>query len=292
VAPPPAQADVGGRFLSDAESSGLASNCDDLIGQSVVIATQSQLAAALTLIELDGIAGRLTLCPLGLTPAHLDLVIANTRADAIVTDGTTDQLPATGAPTTIPRHIQVSTALGQRRATSERPRGSVANTEWILLTSGATSAPKLVRHTLASLAGPIGVHSQLDVPMVWSTFYDIRRYGGLQIFLRAMLGGGSLVLTSAGEPMADTLQRLFASRVTHVSGTPSHWRRVLMSGATRGFEPGNVRLSGEIADQALLDRLKALFPAARIAHAFASTEAGVGFEVSDGKEGFPASPST
>jgi hypothetical protein len=37
-----------------------------------------------------------------------------------------------------------------------------------------------------------------------------------------------------------------------------------------------VRLS-EIADQALLDHLKASFPTARIVHAFASTGAGVGF---------------
>ncbi|WP_213030285.1 hypothetical protein, partial [Acinetobacter baumannii] len=30
---------------------------------------------------------------------------------------------------------------------------------------------------------------------VWATFYDIRRYGGLQIFLRAILSGGSMVLS-------------------------------------------------------------------------------------------------
>ncbi len=52
--------------------------------------------------------------------------------------------------------------------------------------------------------------------------------------------------------------------------------------------PRYVRLSGEIADQAVLDSLKARFPAAAIGHAYASTEAGVGFEVVDGLEGFPA----
>jgi acyl-CoA synthetase (AMP-forming)/AMP-acid ligase II len=53
--------------------------------------------------------------------------------------------------------------------------------------------------------------------------------------------------------------------------------------------PRYVRLSGEIADQAVLDSLKNQFPAAAIGHAYASTEAGVGFEVTDGLEGFPAS---
>jgi acyl-coenzyme A synthetase/AMP-(fatty) acid ligase len=37
------------------------------------------------------------------------------------------------------------------------------------------------------------------------------------------------------------------------------------------------------------DSLHALYPQARIVHAFASTEAGVGFEVADAREGVPAS---
>jgi acyl-CoA synthetase (AMP-forming)/AMP-acid ligase II len=61
-----------------------------------------------------------------------------------------------------------------------------------------------------------------------------------------------------------------------------------MSPAIGRIAPRYVRLSGEIADQAVLDRLKAQFPQAAIGHAFASTEAGVGFEVTDGLEGFPA----
>jgi acyl-CoA synthetase (AMP-forming)/AMP-acid ligase II len=42
-----------------------------------------------------------------------------------------------------------------------------------------------------------------------------------------------------------------------------------------------------VADQALLDNLRAAYPQARIAHAFASTEAGVAFDVNDGRAGFP-----
>ena len=44
--------------------------------------------------------------------------------------------------------------------------------------------------------------------IVWGTFYDIRRYGGLQILLRALIGGASLVLSDPGEPVADFLARL------------------------------------------------------------------------------------
>ena len=124
--------------------------------------------------------------------------------------------------------------------------------------------------------------------MAWGTFYDMRRYGGMQIFLRAMLAGCSLVLSSAGEPLPDHLDRLTAPGVTHLSGTPSHWRRLLMSAEAGRIAPAYVRLSGEIADQAVLDSLAEAFPRSKVGHAYASTEAGVGFEVNDGREGFPA----
>ena len=127
-----------------------------------------------------------------------------------------------------------------------------------------------------------------DEPPIWGTFYDIRRYGGLQIFLRAMISEASLILSSAGEPVADHLTRLGRCGVTHLSGAPSAWRRALMSPAIGKIAPRYVRLSGEIADQALLDSLRTALPQARVGHAYASTEAGVAFEVEDGRAGFPA----
>jgi acyl-CoA synthetase (AMP-forming)/AMP-acid ligase II len=62
-----------------------------------------------------------------------------------------------------------------------------------------------------------------------------------------------------------------------------------MSGAAAAIAPAYVRLSGEIADQSILDNLKLAYPQAGVAHAFASTEAGVAFEVGDGLAGFPES---
>jgi acyl-coenzyme A synthetase/AMP-(fatty) acid ligase len=162
-------------------------------------------------------------------------------------------------------------------------------TEWVLLTSGTTGVPKLAKHSFAGLTGAIDVASVHEPSQVWATFYDIRRYGGLQIFLRAVLGAGSLVLSDAAEPVARHLRRLGRHGVTHISGTPSHWRRALMSPAANTIAPDYVRLSGEIADQAILDNLRRVYPNASVAHAYASTEAGVGFEVVDGLEGFPES---
>jgi acyl-coenzyme A synthetase/AMP-(fatty) acid ligase len=162
------------------------------------------------------------------------------------------------------------------------------DSEWILLTSGTTGPPKLVVHTLRSLSGAIEMPVASDSSVVWATFYDIRRYGGLQIFLRAALTGTSLVLKSREESIAAFTERAGAHGVTNMSGTPSHWRQCLMSGVANRVAPSYVRLSGEIADQSILDQLQLQYPHARIEHAFASTEAGVAFVVKDGMTGFPS----
>jgi len=250
----------------------------DLSGRSVLIATASQLTSALALIELDGVARRLTILPPDVDPDHLGALIAGAEIDAVVVDGPAPQFSG------LPLCVTCTPNVAPR---SDR-QDAHAVTEWVLLTSGTTGVPKMVVHSLAGLTAAIASAKRSD-PVVWATFYDIRRYGGLQIFLRAMLGGASLVLSSAGEPVAEHLARLGHHGVTHLSGTPSHWRRALMSPDIGTIAPRYVRLSGEIADQAVLDSLRAAFPHADIGHAYASTEAGVVFAVDDGRAGFPAS---
>jgi len=248
-----------------AGSSILGGNLESFRGRSVLLATREQLATAIALLELDGVARRLVLCTPDLTPEHVAAVSATAEADCVL-----DSVAAVPVPQTF-----------ERRTTE--------TTEWVLLTSGTTGMPKLVAHSFESLGGGLPRQPVSTKPMVWSTFYDIRRYGGLQIYLRAVLSGCPLVLSSAGEPTREFLARAGAAGVTHISGTPSHWRRALMSGETALIAPEYVRLSGEVADQTLLDNLRAAFPQARIAHAFASTEAGVAFDVNDGLAGFPES---
>lgn len=250
----------------------------ELEGKSVLLVTKTQLATALALVELDGVASRLVVCPPEFPTARLELVIAQANIDAIVCD---DVELALDAP---PPLYRLSAPVPHEGGAREP-----IYTEWALPTSGTTGAPRLAVHGLAGLLGAIAPQTAHGSPLVWATFYDIRRYGGLQIFLRAISSGVTLVLSDAGEPLGDHLVRLRDAGATHISGTPSHWRWLLMNGQADMIAPVYIRLSGEIADRAVLDALAGAYPKAEIVHAFATTEAGVAFEVSDGDEGFPAS---
>ena len=252
----------------------------ELAGRSVLVATRDQLAAALALIELDGVARRLIICTPDLSPECLPSMIASAGVDAIVSDHDLHDQDAPGVPLRVMCSVAVTPATAVPTARRQ--------TEWVLLTSGTTGAPRMLVHSLAGLTAAINGSQSQRTDAVWGTFYDIRRYGGLQILLRAVLGRRSFVLSSAVESPADFLVRLGVHGATHISGTPSHWRRALMSPSARAIAPRYVRLSGEIADQAILTALRTFYPQARIGHAFASTEAGVGFEVDDGLEGFPS----
>ena len=280
--------ELKGRTISDARysvsltdilrHSCLIGRTRELSGRSVLLAMSGQLQSALAMIELDGVARRMLLCPPDLDPDHIQALLEAAEIDAIVTDRP-DRYD-TGI------HLVAGVGVTERRAMGWRTERA---TEWLMLTSGTAGLPKIVGHTLDGLAGAIVADGPARHPnATWATFYDIRRYGGLQIFLRAVIGGGSMVLSEPGEAIADHVARLRAGGVTHISGTPSHWRKLLMSGAAENFSPRYVRLSGEIADQAVLDALARAFPHASIGHAYASTEAGVGFAVDDGREGFPA----
>jgi acyl-CoA synthetase (AMP-forming)/AMP-acid ligase II len=158
----------------------------------------------------------------------------------------------------------------------------------LLQTSGTTGAPKLVRHTFAALTGRIRPPRAAGDRARWLLTYEPASYAGLQVVLTALLSGDELVAVS-DRSMGALSAAALSSAPTHISGTPTFWRGLLVSAgpALRQLPLAQITLGGEMADDAILRRLRAEFPSAGITHIYASTEAGALFAVKDGVAGFP-----
>jgi non-ribosomal peptide synthetase component F len=257
--------ELKGRTISDArhtvsltdslQQASLVGRAEELAGRSVLLAVADQLISAVAMTEVDGLARRMLLCPPDLDADHVRTLIEDAEIEAIVTDE-----PVRWSDFGV---YLVAAARMPVRAPA-RPRAKRA-TEWLMPTSGTSGVPKIVAHTLDGLCGAIAADGPANGTLpVWATFCDIRCDGGLQILLRAIIDGGSMVLSEPGEPIADYVARLAACGVTHISGAPSHWRKLLMSRWAGGFSPRYVHVAGEVADQTLLDGLTQAFPDASI----------------------------
>src|ERR1700733_14069461 len=87
---------LSGRTLSDARHSAsltdiadhtcLKARLAELSGRSVLLAATGQFLAALVMLEVDGIARRMLLCPPDINTDHLQAVIEDAEIDAVVTD--------------------------------------------------------------------------------------------------------------------------------------------------------------------------------------------------------------
>ena len=161
-----------------------------------------------------------------------------------------------------------------------------AATAWLMTTSGTTGTPKIIPHNLRSLSHSVYRFGPETRP-AWGLLYDPTRFAGLQVALQALVGGGRLIVTDPDAGIGAQVAALAEGGCTHLSATPTLWRRVLMTPGHDRLSLQQVTLGGEIADQSTLDALARAFPDARRTHIYASTEAGVGFSVTDGKAGFP-----
>ena len=159
-------------------------------------------------------------------------------------------------------------------------------THWLMMTSGTTGAPKVIQHDVGTLTRTLSASSSSNFR--WILTYAPSRFAGLQVVLHALISQQELVVPTSSK--TDSLVATMADQgVTAASATPSMWRQILMSPRIGQVKLHQVTLGGEIADNRILSLLSKQFPTARITHIYASTEAGVGFSVSDGEEGFPAS---
>lgn len=226
-----------------------------------------------TLIALDGHVEALVLLSHSLTPDTVATLARQAGCQALLSDRGDLAL-------SLPLHTpQEGIALC---------RGPACETRWMMTTSGTTGLPKLIPHKLASLTRSVARQAPRVAPR-WGLLYDPTRFAGMQVVLQSLIGGGTLIAPDTHAPLAEQIAFLAAHGCSHLSATPTLWRRLLMAPGFADLALTQITLGGEIVDQQVLDSLRAAHPKARITHIYASTEAGVGFTVTDGKAGFPLS---
>lgn len=165
-----------------------------------------------------------------------------------------------------------------------RPRPAEPGRLW-LLTSGSTGRPKRVGHTLASLTTVRGHQPE----RTWLCPYAPGTYAWWQVVTLSLTQPGQHLVVVDADELDDWPTLATAHGVDAASGTPTFWRRTLHAdpAALARVPLRQVTLGGEPVDQAILDRLAELFPAARISWIYASSEVGASIVVHDGRAGFP-----
>lgn len=164
------------------------------------------------------------------------------------------------------------------------PRAAEDGRLW-LLTSGSTGRPKRIGHTLDSLTTVSGELA----PRRWLCPYSPGTYAWWQVVTLALGSPGQDLVVVDPTALDGWVEAAVRHGVTAASGTPTFWRQTLMSQKDRLAEVPfeQITLGGEPVDQAVLDKLAAVFPDARISWIYASSELGASIVVHDGRAGFP-----
>ncbi|QUJ76014.1 acyl--CoA ligase [Sulfitobacter albidus] len=187
-------------------------------------------------------------------------------------------------------HVQLRNAHDGTPVGGEVAPGEVQQGRVTVLTSGTTGLLKLIAHTAATLNTFDRVQS---LPQnKWFLPYQIGSYAWYQMVALGLFKEGQSLIPGDIADLATSFEAAIGrGHVTAISSTPTFWRHALMSldeATLRRAELRSISMGGEIVDQAILDRLSALYPSARIRHIYASSEAGAAIVVSDGKAGFKA----
>ncbi len=140
-------------------------------------------------------------------------------------------------------------------------------------------------HTLESLTTVGGQQPA----RTWLCPYTPGAYAWWQVVTLSLTMPGQDVVFVAPSQLDEWPQQALAAGVTAASGTPTFWRQALWRNGDvlAQLKLEQITLGGEPVDQGILDRLREVFPDARISWIYASSEAGAAIAVHDGLAGFP-----
>lgn len=242
---------------------------DKLKNSCVVINARARIEFALLLSILDGNVKRIVFLPEDIDSSLLEKYYVESDANYEV-------------------YLE-NDLLKLKEINTESILDNIIETQWVIPTSGTTNNPKLVAHTFESLTRTSKKNIEIGSKFTWGLTFDIYRFSGIQVFLQALSGGSSLIISESNFSMNRILHLFIVNKCNIISATPSFWRKVLMTKESDKLEIKRATLGGEISDESILKALKKKFRDIKLTHIYASTEVGVGFAVTDGNAGFPYS---
>ena len=245
----------------------------DAKSKRVMLVSNTPGETLLTMLALDGFASHLLLAGSTIDECTMHDLVLRAQIEKVFASG----------------HPEWETFQSQGDTVSQLTGDESSETKWIIPTSGTTGAPKLVEHSLAAMSSSVRRDINRGGDFVWGLMYDVTRFAGIQVILQAIIGGSSIAIPESMDDMETVGRNFYDAGVNAISATPSMWRKMVMAGILDRLNLEILTLGGEPADDRILTELRTRFPASRITHIYASTEAGVGFSVTDGKAGFPSS---
>lgn len=203
--------------------------------------------------------------------AGRDLLLVHGEQERMEWLGRPVQTTHAEAPTTQPAPRQSQPSVDSERPDDLLQRIETSSARIGILTSGSTGKPQCVWHSLPSLLRAISRagHHRDDV---WGFAYHPAHFAGLQVLLQALVHQNQLVELFHLDS-AEIHQAIDDHRVTHISATPTYFRRLL---GAPGTHPSvrRVTTGGERSSPELRRELAGVFPQAKILNIYASTEAG------------------
>ena len=147
-----------------------------------------------------------------------------------------------------------------------------SKTQIYLYTSGTTGRPKKVGHTWDTLTRMVKMGDRFS-SNIWALAYNLTHFAGLQVFLQAFINQNPMIniFNLSSNQIFDCIKEY---QITHISATPTFYRK-LLSGYDNPIDTvQQVTLGGEKYDSTIINELIKVFPRAKIRNIYASTEAG------------------